>query len=690
MAFLPSLNRKVSAALPGQVPSRYAYPIPTTSSRDTAYKDTWDIRRAIDDGMNRSTWVFRAIDIIASNAARLPIVVRRDDPTSGPIVQDHPIAKLLNVQPNPYESPFQWKWRLVATYLVSRKGAFVETIMANDNTPSTFYLLPPQVTNPVPDPRRFVAGYELERADGSKEIINPDKVVWVRHPHPIDPYKGMTPLEAAGLAIDTDFFARLYNREFLANDGRPGGFLLLNSDLDPADEEEILARMQSPRGRGPMGAGRLTVLAGEGDMKYVDVSVTPRDAQYQEGMANTKAEVLQAFGVPESLLGNASGRTYDNASVELEAFWRETMQKHLTIVANAFNPIDGDPNTFISFDLSTVAVLQRDENNRRAYLLQEFQGNAITRNEYRVATGRPPIEDIVDIDPTAELTSTGKPSGLGDDPPQSATQVSPAVNGVDVPGGDQPTPQEQQPPRANQPGPPPTGARRRPSQPGGSAKHRREAWERLYRLQFDRYFKRQEQVIVAKLHGPKAQKALTSGKFDIASVFDLDVWNKQLAEDMRVLQDGLVRDYASAVAAQLGKTEADVADVCDASCWDKTLDMLPRVNAELCKTLGEAIAAGINVDDVYAGFGAATAEYVKALLTVGEQAALAAAVALAPDATKTWVADPDCRIAAHAELDGITVALAELFDMGELDLASPGDIVGCVCHLEFDFAGGEA
>lgn len=682
MAFLPSLNKKAADPLPGQMPSRYAYPIPTTSSRDTAYKDDWNIRRAIDEGMNRSTWVFRAIDIIASNAARLRIVVRRDDPHSGPIIEDHPIAKTLNVQPNPYESPFAWKWRLVATYLVSRKGAFVETIFANDNTPSTFYLLPPQVTNPIPDPRRFVAGYELERADGTKETIAADTVVWVRHPHPTDPYRGMTPLEAAGLAIDTDFFARLYNREFLANDGRPGGFLLLNSDLDPADEEEILARMQSPRGRGPMGAGRLTVLAGEGDMKYVDVSVTPRDAQYQEGMANTKAEVLQAFGVPESLLGNASGRTYDNASVELEAFWRETMQKHLTIVANAFNPLDGDPNTFISFDLSNVAVLQRDENNRRAYLLQEFLGNAITRNEYREATGRPPIEDLVGADPTATLGTTADPTA-----PPSAQGVSPATTGTDMPGGDQPTPQEQQPPRANQPGPPPTGARRRPSQPGGSAKHRRVAWQRLITSQFDRYLARQQQVLNAKLRGPKAKKALSTGSFDITSVFDLDVWNSQLVEDMRILQNGLVRDYADEIAVSCGKTSADVDGVCDPQRWQATLDVLPALNVALCKLWGDAVADGVPVADVFAGFDATVDECVKTLLAVGERAALAAVVALVPDATKTWRTDADCPVLPHTTLDGATVTATKLFGVGELALAGPGDSVGCTCHLEYDFDG---
>lgn len=687
MAFLPSLNRKAADPLPGQLPSRYAYPIPTTSSRDTAYKDTWDIRRAIDEGMNRSTWVFRAIDIIASNAARLPIVVRRDDPHSGPIIDDHPIAKILNVQPNPYESPFSWKWRLVATYLVSRKGAFVETIYANDTTPSTFYLLPPQVTNPIPDPRRFVGGYELERADGTKEVINPDSVVWIRHPHPIDPYKGMTPLEAAGLAIDTDFFARLYNREFLANDGRPGGFLLLNSDLDPADEEEILARMQSPRGRGPMGAGRLTVLAGEGDMKYVDVSVTPRDAQYQEGMATTKAEVLQAFGVPESLLGNASGRTYDNASVELEAFWRETMQKHLTIVANAFNPIDGDPNTFISFDLSTVAVLQRDENNRRAYLLQEYIGNAITRNEYREATGRPPIEEMVGVDPTATLSPTGEP--LASDTPPSAQQVSPAANGTDRPGGDQPTPQEQQPPRANQPGPPPTGARSRPSE-RRSLKQRRTTWERLITLQFDRYLARQQQVLAAKLHGPKAKKAMSTGSFDITSVFDLDVWNSQLIEDMRVLQDGIIRDYADEIAVLCGKTPDDVDRVCELPQWSAVPDALPALNAALCKLLDDAISNGTPVADAFDTCSMTVGEYVKALLAVGEQAALAAVRILAADAYKTWTADPDCPALPHSVLDGVTVPVKAMFHVGELDVAGPGDIVGCTCHLDYDFDGDDA
>ena len=85
------------------------------------------------------------------------------------------------------------------------------------------HLLPPQDTSPIPHPTKFVSGFEVELGDGNKRKIDPDKVIWIRKPHPLDPYRSITPMEAAGIAIEIEQLAKVYNRNFLLNDGRPGG-----------------------------------------------------------------------------------------------------------------------------------------------------------------------------------------------------------------------------------------------------------------------------------------------------------------------------------------------------------------------------------------------------------------------------------------------------------------------------------
>ena len=93
---------------------------------------------------------------------------------------------------------------------------------------------------------------------GEKIILKPEDVCWVRRPHPIDPYLSLTPLEAAGVAIEIENLAKIYNRNYLLNDGRPGGLLVVRGEIDEDDKEELRNRFRGNLAR----AGHTTVIAG--------------------------------------------------------------------------------------------------------------------------------------------------------------------------------------------------------------------------------------------------------------------------------------------------------------------------------------------------------------------------------------------------------------------------------------------
>ena len=96
--------------------------------------------------------------------------------------------------------------------------------------PIALHLLPPQNTSPIPDVQKFVKGFEVKISAHEKRTLRPENVTWIRRPHPLDPYLSMTPMEASGVAIEVESLAKIYNRNFLINDGRPGGLLVLRSD----------------------------------------------------------------------------------------------------------------------------------------------------------------------------------------------------------------------------------------------------------------------------------------------------------------------------------------------------------------------------------------------------------------------------------------------------------------------------
>lgn len=386
MAFLPAVGRKQIDVGDAGNPRAFAL---SPYYVGKPYKTGWDIERAVRDGVERVVAVFQSVDAIASNQIRLPVRVRRDNRETGEVIDDHFLARWLNLWPNRFEDAAAFRYRLSAQLLLSKRGAFAEIIRSNDGTALGLYLLPPQYTSPVPHATRFVDHFLVEMPGGGvKYKLAPEDVIWWRgKPHPTDPYSSLTPLEAAGLSVDIDFYAKVYNRRFLQNDGRPGGVLMLKGDFDDETRKEVKSRF----GAGVENAGRIIPLKAD-DMKYVDTAISPRDGQYSELRKLTKEDIREAFGVPESLV-NASGRTFDNAFQEKLNFWEETMETHVVFCERPLDRLDGQDDTFVDFDTDGVSVIQDAKQKREAGIRENIKVGMMTPEEAREATGRDPSGD---------------------------------------------------------------------------------------------------------------------------------------------------------------------------------------------------------------------------------------------------------------------------------------------------------
>ena len=360
------------------------------------YRDSWDVERAYREGMQKVTWVARCIDAIAGNQARLPVILRKDNSPDGEILagnkaKNYSLLEVLNTKANEGENAFIFRYRMSAQLLLGTRGVFIEKVRGRDGSIIGLNLLPPQSTAPIPDPKKFVSGYEVQMPYGQKVIMKPEDVCWIRRPHPLDPYLSLTPLESAGIAIEIENLAKLYNRNYLMNDGRPGGLLVLRGEIDDDDKDELRNRFRGNIGK----AGMTTVISADDGVDYVDTSASPRDVNYSQMRQITKEEILASFGVPESVIGNASGRTFSNASEEIRVFWMETMMPHLEPLARALDELDD--TYYVDFDTSEVPILQLYKQERERYLMQEFQAGLISNNEYRIGSGRKEVEaDLAD------------------------------------------------------------------------------------------------------------------------------------------------------------------------------------------------------------------------------------------------------------------------------------------------------
>lgn len=735
MSFFKSLNGPPQRKQSGLAFAR-AY-----GAKGQPYTTNWNVTRAVQAGMLMNVWVFRSVHAIAQNAAGLPFQVRKDNPWNGTPLETHPLLPRMNFKPNDSQDAWAWRYQLSCQVLLNKMGAYIEVVRSRRGDPIALYLFQPNTIRPIPDEtgKKLVSGYLVQVPGEQPKTIDPNDVVWIKLPHPTDPYSGMTPLEAAGLAVEADILAKQFNRNFLMNDGRPGGILAIKGGIEDEDAEILRNRFLGPAlNGGPQGAGRLTVLeTGDGGVDFVDTATTPRDAQYSEMRKSLKEEILIAFGTPEAVIGNASGRTYDNAGVETEVFWRETMLPHLNLIARPLDILTGD-NQFAGFDTSSIYILDRDKREQHKYYLEELKAGAISVDTYLEKTGQDQIGDDhrYILNNMVPYGPDGKPdfdAPAAIQPPRPGLAPAPPT-GEGGPGGDGPKPATQHAVDDNGNGQHPAPAPAKTSwvigndgwpelrlvptdakaiavpEPAalpparlswgrwsvmpddlkahkGRMERRMSSWERLVKRQMVGYFERQGRVVVEKLRSRKTAEKWTQRKaLDVSEVFDRRRWDDELADDADGWMNQVYGDFGGEVAAAL-HDEFDMTAPAVRKAMAAQRTRVLKVNATTEAEVAAAIAAaqkeGIDAGQLVQKIGGLFVAYAvgRAAATALTEtvAASSAAIVLAGEqssttVTKVWTSMGDEKVRdAHDEADGQEVAVDEDFDVGGEAMAFPGD-----------------
>lgn len=706
------------------------------------YRDSWDIERAYREGLQKVVWVSRCIDAIAGNQARLPIILRKDNDPEGEVLKRrHKVLSLLNNRSNEAENAFAFRYRVSSQLLMSTRGVFIEKVMGRNGELQAINLLPPEFTAPIPDPKTFVSGFEVSLPSGHRFVLPPEKVLWIRRPHPLDPYLSMTPMESAGIAIEIENLSRLYNRNFLLNDGRPGGLLVVRGEIDDDDKDELRSRFRGNLGR----TGQTTVISSDDGADYIDTASSPRDAAYIEMRQITKEEILASFGVPESVIGNASGRTFSNAAEELRVFWNETMSPHLEVLARSFDELDD--SYYVDFNTKDVPILILSKQERERYVMEEFRAGLISVNEYRTNTGRKTLEsEIADqllANPNlVPIANTEKPFSVEEQMPIAQGGAVPAgaeggmpPEGAMAAGEAQPAAGQDVTVTADQvAGAAPAG------QPAGiesavmpvpegqlqerlsliqtkilsqalsdwevKADTETERWTEILDQTLDRFFERQQRVVLEKALGAKARKAIRDNSLSVASVFDSEVWNKQLEEDLRPLLMTIANDAASSVDGQALDNDEDVKQ-----------EMVESVEAQLERvkqandTTNDEVAAAILIVLALSGDEEEKMSMLRAALLaifanlfgkrkriIAEhegQTAFNSGVYFGSKSAgipmKRWVTRKDARVRTeHSFLEGKAVPIGSGFAVNGSVLRFPGDplaplhlTINCRCKLRY-------
>lgn len=711
----------------------------------------WDAATAIKWGYLANTIVYRCVQVTANALSRVPFRVGADPTKPKDYNPRAPLARLLGPAPfgpNTETSARQlWAWT-VAQYLVTGRWAW-ENELDDQGRPVALWPLPASSLRAIPTASgaryfdRFLFGPPA-KAKG----LTAEQVTYGWRPSAHDWREPESALQAARMDISVAVMQDRYDYAFLKNGSRPD-FLLVHEAFENDDQTDAFRDQFLAEHRGPDNAGKPAFVeslgGGErgvtGAIDVKQLGLSQKDAQALQRYQHKVQQICLALGTPLSKLGDASGRTFNNAGQEDSNWYQETVQPLGDELADVVNiklapMLGGDVGWF---DWSVVPALQPEPKITAASIPGLRSAKVISLNDGRAAVDLPGIgaegdllgddapapdlqaaaaafKTLIDAgaDPQWAAQATGW-DGLTMAPAAPAEPVLRAAGGSvrdalsRQPHDEEPEPTVEDLARA--------ACERRDAR-WKAVNARAETMEKTWQRAMTRLFTRQQQSTLARLTGKRGRQMLSAAltpaegrapedpapQVDPSEIFDPTFWTEETTDAAAPLYETVVTVAGTEVAERFGVAFDLDAPYVDEFIQARAQDLSGQVTQttydQIRAQLVEGVAAGESIDDLAARvrhvFTIATDTRAVTIartevISAYNGAATATAATLPADvvAGKEWIATRDSRTREeHADADGQTVALADAFEvMGERVLY-PGDgsaanAVNCRCTVAF-------
>ena len=327
------------------------------------------------------------VQAIATELAKLPWSVMENTDKGRTVVREHPVYRLLNVEPNSTMTALTWRELMLTSACLTGNGySLIER--GPDGRPIALHFLRPDLM----EVQRIGDGsiayfYGGGVNEDGRTVFSSQEIFHLMWMSP-DGLLGYSPISFARQAIGLSLAAESFGASYWRNASRPSGVLTSDKDLSA----EAVMRMRESwesRMRGVHSAGAIAVL--EGGLKYQQISLSPQDSQWLEGRAYQREEICSMFRVPPSVIGVGNKQSYASAEqanrewvTNCLSSWAARMEAE---ARRKLFRMDEMIDTEISFD----AMLRADLMTRyRSYSIAR-QFGFMSVNEIRAEMGRDSI-----------------------------------------------------------------------------------------------------------------------------------------------------------------------------------------------------------------------------------------------------------------------------------------------------------
>lgn len=357
-----------------------------------------DWRSYAREGYAQNPTIFRCIDLIAKNAASITPKVK----VRGIPMMDHPLTKLLD-KPNIGCGGVEFRTE-VFSWILLTGNVFTERLKAGQKVTELWNWQPyaMSIARSTINPLMPMA-YKFNK-DGMKQRrwdVDPtsgacDMMHWgLFNPSPDDAFIGLSPLSAAASAGDQLNASNKWRYDTFKNDCRPSGILSTEQAITPADHKTLTQTIKEK-------ANSKFLLLG-GGLKWQQLGLSAKDADYLAGSKFNKQEICEVFGVPPQLIGIEGSQTFANFEEARYGFWLTTVIPLMDLWYSEMNrwlaPLYGD-NVEIYYDESEITALDYVRNKKVQMCLDS---KVLSMNEKRELLGYEPSTepdaDALFVDP---------------------------------------------------------------------------------------------------------------------------------------------------------------------------------------------------------------------------------------------------------------------------------------------------
>ena len=236
-----------------------------------------------------TSWIYADIQLIAREFSAASIAVKRIDGERLIDVPNHPFELLLARPNDQIDLTFLWQYTMA--WLNLRGDGFWYMAPETGNPDAIAEVWPIQADRMTPalDPtgEEFIAKWLYKTNLGSFIRIDPRYVVHFMLPNPYSLHKGLSPLTASILPMDTEKGTSEFQKDYyLSGRGIPASVLMLNEDMGDRDFDATVAQI-----REDFEEERKVVITRGGDLKVATVGLSQREMQIVGQREFTRDEI---------------------------------------------------------------------------------------------------------------------------------------------------------------------------------------------------------------------------------------------------------------------------------------------------------------------------------------------------------------------------------------------------------------